>query len=92
MATPDLSGTPGQELGEDWARSGKVRQIRGGASVEEYKAVNARESRDLSEAFVSEKFLRTQLQFWEKRGKGWSPTGIVLWLLLKTRFVWIKFL
>jgi len=81
-----------QELGEEWVRSGKVRQIRGGASVEEYKAVNARESRELSEAFVSEKFLRTQLQFWEKRGKGWSPTGIVLWLLLKTRFLWIRFL
>jgi len=81
-----------QELGEEWARSGRRREIRGGASVQEYKAVNAKESKDLAQAFVSEKFLRTQLEFLKKKGKGWSPTGLVFWLLLKTRFMWRRFL
>jgi len=84
--------TRAQEVGEEWARSDKKREIPGGGSVEEYKAVNARESMELAQAFVSEKFLRTQLQFLEKKGKGWSLTGVVFWLLLKTRFAWIKFL
>ena len=75
---------------------------------QEYKAVNAKESMDLAQAFVSDKFLRfglfffiftdcnilirTQLQFLQKKGKGWSLTGLVFRLLLKTAFVWRRFL
>lgn len=39
-------------------RRGKSRMIRGGATVEEYKLVNAKESSALADAFVSENFIR----------------------------------
>lgn len=81
-----------QELGEEWVRTGRRRRLRGGASVEEYTRVNTEESRALAEVFVSEKFLRTQLEFLRKKGKSWTGTGVVLWIMLKTRFLWIRFL
>ena len=36
--------------------------------------------------------LRTQLEMLEKRGKSWSGTAFLMWLMLKTRFIWIRFL
>jgi len=81
-----------QELGEEWVGSGRERSIRGGGSVEEYKQVNKKESNDLAEAFVSEEFLRTQLEFLRKKGKHQSIPGLVLWLMLTSRPVWSRFL
>ena len=46
-----------QELGEEWVKSGKAREIPGGGSVEEYKEVNRKESLDLADAFLSTKFV-----------------------------------
>ena len=46
-----------QELGEQWAREGKKKEIPAGGTVEEYKAVNARESLELADAFLSYNFL-----------------------------------
>jgi len=84
--------TRAQELGEEWVKTGREREMRGGGTVEEYKRINAAESAALAEAFVSEKFLRTQLEFLKKKGKSSSPTAIVMWLMLKTRFIWIRLL
>jgi len=81
-----------QQLGEEWVRSGRERVIRGGGTIEEYKQVNKKESNDLAEAFVSEEFLRTQLEFLKKRGKHQSIPGLVLWVMLTSRPVWAKFL
>ena len=38
-------------------KAGKVREIPGGGSVEEYKEVNRKESLDLADAFLSTKFV-----------------------------------
>ena len=46
-----------QALGEEWVKAGKVREIPGGGSVEEYKEVNRKESLDLADAFLSTKFV-----------------------------------
>ena len=46
-----------QELGEQWAREGRKKEIPAGGTVEEYKAVNARESLELADAFLSYNFL-----------------------------------
>ena len=46
-----------QEIAEGWVRTGKVKEIPAGGSVEEYKAVNAKESLDLADAFLSYPFL-----------------------------------
>ena len=42
-------------------KEGKKRGIPTGANVEEYKAVNARESKELADAFLSYKFLDVSL-------------------------------
>ena len=46
-----------QALGEEWVKAGKMREIPGGGSVEEYKEVNRKESLDLADAFLSTKFV-----------------------------------
>ena len=46
-----------QQLGEQWVAEGKKKEIPGGGTVEEYKAVNARESLELADAFLSYNFL-----------------------------------
>ena len=46
-----------QELAEQWVAAGKVKEIPAGGSVEEYKAVNARESLELADAFLFYPFL-----------------------------------
>ena len=46
-----------QELGEQWVAEGKKKEIPAGGTVEEYKAVNARESLELADAFLSYNFL-----------------------------------
>ena len=48
-----------QALGEEWVKAGKVREIPGGGSVEEYKEVNRKESLDLADAFLSTKFVHS---------------------------------
>lgn len=62
-----------QTLAEDWANSNKQRSY---ASVdmnektrEEYLKVNAKESVDLANAFLSEKFLDNQYTFAKEKGK-----------------------
>ena len=40
-------------------KAGKVREIPGGGSVEEYKEVNRKESLDLADAFLSTKFVHS---------------------------------
>lgn len=81
-----------QELAESWIKEDRKRLIRGGASIEEYKKINAKESAALAEAFVSEEFLSNQFQFLKKRGKHKSAPGLVLWTMLRTRPVWARFL
>ena len=46
-----------QSLGEQWAKEGRKKTIPAGGSVEEYKKVNAKESLDLADAFLSYNFL-----------------------------------
>ena len=46
-----------QALGEQWVAEGKKKEIPAGGTVEEYKAVNARESLELADAFLSYNFL-----------------------------------
>eukprot|EP00092_Neocalanus_flemingeri_P108664 GFUD01139560.1.p1 GENE.GFUD01139560.1~~GFUD01139560.1.p1 ORF type:complete len:300 (+),score=84.96 GFUD01139560.1:150-1049(+) len=90
VVTHDKLLVRAQELGEEWIRSGRERSIRGGGNVEEYKQINAKESNDLAEAFVSAEFLSTQLQFLKKKGKHRSLAGFILWAMLVSRPVWVK--
>merc|ERR1712142_1285420 len=77
-----------QEMAEDWVRVGKVKEIPAGGNVEEYKAVNAKESLDLADAFLSYPFLDAQYKFLKSKGK-----NATLFMILKTlRPLWSKLL
>jgi len=79
-----------QEIAELWAREERTRTIRGGATTSEYKAINAKESEQLSQDFVSHKFLINQYEFLRAKGKHRSAAGVALLLMIKTRPVWAK--
>lgn len=77
-----------QELAEEWVAGGKKKEIPGGGSVEEYKAVNAKESLELADAFLSYNFLDAQYKFLKSKGK-----NATVFLILKTlRPLWSKLL
>ena len=70
-----------QRVAEGWIAEGRERTLRDGATVEELKAVNARESVQLADAFLSPAFLKGQFQFlWRKNKRG--PALMFLALLL----------
>merc|ERR1719516_887537 len=58
-----------QELGEQWVKEGRKKMIPGGGSIKEYKEVNARESLELADAFLSYNFLNAQYEFLKSKGK-----------------------
>merc|ERR1719334_1489713 len=77
-----------QALAEEWIVTGKKKEIPGGGDVAEYKAVNAKESRDLADAFLSYKFLEGQEQFLKSKGK----SAAVFTILKTLRPLWIRLL
>jgi len=77
-----------QEMAEEWVKAGKVKEIPAGGNVEEYKAVNAKESLELADAFLSYPFLDAQYNFLKSKGK-----NATLFMILKTlRPIWSKLL
>lgn len=79
-----------QKLAEEWVRSGKVKNLIAENKVVEYKAVNARESVALADAFLDAPFLRAQRDFLKSKGK--SQLAAVFGLLAATRPIWAKLL
>ena len=74
----------------DWIASGAGRSYRGGSERDELKAVNARESIDLADAFLSPPFIKAQFNFLRSRKK-WGPAAMFLALLI-TRPLWSRLL
>lgn len=79
-----------QILGEKWAKEGKKKEIPAGGTVQEYKAVNAKESQDLADAFLSYNFLNAQYEFLKSKGK--SSQANVFMLIKTLRPLWSKLL
>jgi len=79
-----------QQIAEDWVRIGKKRQIPADGVVDEYKQVNAHESVQLADAFLSKPFLKAQYQFLKSKGK--TSNAAVFWLIMSTRPLWSKLL
>ena len=79
-----------QILGEKWAKEGKKKEIPAGGTVQEYKAVNAKESQDLADAFLSYNFLNAQYEFLKSKGK--SSEANVFMLIKTLRPLWSKLL
>ena len=79
-----------QRIARKWISSGVARSFRGGSSRDELKAVNARESRALADAFLSAPFIRAQFRFlWSK--KKWGPAAMFLTMLI-SRPLWSRLL
>ena len=69
-----------------WLEQGQERQLLAGSDLEELRAVNARESEQLADAFLQAAFLKHQAQFlWRK--KKYMPS-VVFWLLWGGRPLW----
>ena len=57
-----------QKIAEGWVEAGAVRGFRAGSTREELKAVNAKESVAVADAFLSTPFLDGQIRFlWKKK-------------------------
>ncbi len=75
-----------QEIAEGWVTEGKARSYRAGATKEELKAINARESVALATAFLSPPFLKGQLKFLVSKKK--HAPALMFATLLATRPIW----
>ena len=79
-----------QRIAQDWVSSGAKRSFRGGSNRDELKAVNARESIELADAFLGTPFIRGQFRFlWSK--KKWGPAAMFLAMLI-SRPLWSRLL
>lgn len=79
-----------QKLAEQWIAEGRTRTFRGGATKEELKAVNARESIALANAFLSPKFLEGQFKFLASKKK--TAPALTFLALRVTRPLWSRLL
>jgi enoyl-CoA hydratase/carnithine racemase len=75
-----------QALAESWVAAGRTRTFRAGATAAELKAINARESVVLAQAFLASPFLMGQYRFLRSRGK-YGPALTFLGLRV-TRPIW----
>lgn len=79
-----------QKIAEGWVASGAARSYRAGATREELLAVNARESVQVADAFLSAPFLDGQFRFlWGKKKRGPALTFLALRL---ARPLWSRLL
>lgn len=77
-------------IAREWINTGARRSLRGGSGRDELKAVNARESVDLANAFLGAPFIKAQFKFlWSK--KKWGPAAMFLAMLV-SRPVWSRML
>ena len=90
LAPHDELGQQAQEIARQWVASGAERSFRGGSGRDELKAVNASESVELADAFLSAPFIRAQFAFlWRKKKLG--PAAMFLTMLI-SRPLWSRFL
>jgi enoyl-CoA hydratase/carnithine racemase len=68
-----------QALAASWIVEGRPRTFRGGAHLADLRAVNARESQALADAFLAPPFLMGQARFlWSRRKLGPALTFLAL--------------
>ena len=78
------------QIALDWIESVATRSFRGGSTRDKLKAVNARESVKLADAFLSAPFIKAQFKFLSGKKK-WGPAAMFLTLLF-TRPFWSRYL
>jgi enoyl-CoA hydratase/carnithine racemase len=79
-----------QAIAEGWVAEGRSRTLRGQATADELHAVNARESVQVADSFLSAPFLNGQFKFlWSRKKRG---PALMFFALKTTRPVWSLFL
>jgi len=77
-------------IAREWIASGAARSFRGGSERDELKAINARESVELADSFLSAPFIKAQFKFlWGKKKLG--PAAMFLAMLI-SRPLWSRLL
>lgn len=77
-------------IAREWIASGAARSFRGGSERDELKAINARESVELADSFLSAPFIKAQFKFlWSKKKLG--PAAMFLAMLI-SRPLWSRLL
>jgi len=90
VAPHDKLSEESQIIAQDWIASGKIRSFRSGSNKEELKAINARESVILADAFLNASFFKVQIKFlWSKKKLSIAATFL---LLLLSRPIWSRLL
>ena len=79
-----------QRIAEEWIADGPTRTFRGSTKLEELKAVNAKESVDVANSFLSAPFLDAQFRFLWSRKK--RIPALMFGLLRYTRPLWSRLL
>ena len=79
-----------QRIAEEWIASGVTRTFRGSAKLEELKAVNAKESVDVANSFLSAPFMDAQFRFLWSRKK--RVPALMFFFLRYTRPLWARLL
>lgn len=79
-----------QRIAEGWVAAGRARTYRGGATRAELEMVNARESEEVADAFLSKKFLMNQYRFLRSKKK--TGPAMTFLALAVTRPLWGRLL
>ena len=88
-APHDKLGQETHRIAQQWIDAGAERGFRGGSGRDELKAVNARESVDLADAFLSAPFIKAQFKFLWRKKKLWPATMFLAMLI--SRPLWSRF-
>lgn len=85
---PDQLLDEAHRIASEWVVEGKGRTFRGGSTLDELLAINARESVEVANSFLRRPFLKGQYKFLRSRKK-WVPAAMFLGLYL-TQPVWTR--
>ena len=90
LAPHDKLQEEANRIAQEWIASGAQRGFRAGSTRDELKAINARESADLADAFLSTPFIKAQFKFLKSKKK-WGPAAMFLAMLI-SRPLWSRLL
>jgi enoyl-CoA hydratase/carnithine racemase len=90
LASPENLLDRAQEIAEGWVAEGRARTFRGGFSLDELKAANARESIGVADSFLGAPFLSNQARFlWRKKKR---VPAAMFFILRATHAMWSRLL
>ena len=79
-----------QAMAEEWIRDSKVRNFVKNNQVEEYRAINMKESKELADSFLAVPFIDAQYKFLKSKGK--TQAANTFRFIKLTRPLWSKLL